>query len=265
MNRKMSAVAAVVLMLAVIICAALPAFAALAPTQDGVYEVSVKMYHAQKDKTSMGDKYLVHTALLTVKNGSKTLTIATPESVSGMQFWYYKNGGVEGDTVEVKPAGSVKIAGTTYQSAFEFPIVGNGEFVGVKFAAPVMPMSPSARIHIDYASAKKVADIGSAAVTAPNAVTPTKPTESAKGEASVDTTASAPAETDSTGETVTGESISENEASTVSESVADPVSETTSNNSGSKKTAAIIGSVFAAVVIVVLIVATVIKRKAIKE
>ena len=190
MNRKISAVAAVVLMLAVIICAALPAFAALASTQDGVYEVSVKMYHAQKDKTSMGDKYLVHTALLTVKNGSKTLTIATPESVSGMQFWYYKNGGVEGDTVEVKPAGSVKIAGTTYQSAFEFPIVGNGEFVGVKFAAPVMPMSPSARIHIDYASAKKVADIGSAAVTAPNAVTPTKPTESAKGEASVDTTAS---------------------------------------------------------------------------
>lgn len=265
MNRKISAVAVVVLMLAVIICAALSAFASSAPTRDGVYEVSVKMYHAQKDKTSMGDKYLVHTALLTVKNGGKTLTIATPESVSGMRFWYYKNGGVEGETVEVKPAGGVKIADTEYQSAFEFPIVGNGEFVGVKFAAPVMPMSPSARIHIDYASAKKVADIGSAAVTAPNAVTPTKPTESAKGEASVDTTASAPAETDSTGETVTGESISENEASTVSEFVAEPVSETTLNNSGSKKTAAIIGSVFAAVVIVVLIVATVIKRKAIKE
>ena len=35
-----AAVAAVVLMLAVIICAALPAFAAWAPTQDGVYEVS---------------------------------------------------------------------------------------------------------------------------------------------------------------------------------------------------------------------------------
>ena len=213
----------------------------------------------------MGDKYLVHTALLTVKNGGKTLTIATPESVSGMRLWYYKNGGVEGETVEVKPAGGVKIAGTEYQSAFEFPIVGNGEFVGVKFAAPVMPMSPSARIHINYASAKKVADIGSAAVTAPNAVTPAKPTESAKGEASVDTTTSAPAETDSAGETVTGGSISENEASTVSESVAESVSETTSNNSGSKKTAAIIGSVFAAVVIVVLIVTTVIKRKAIKE
>lgn len=265
MNRKISAVAVVVLMLAVIICAALPAFASSAPTRDGVYEVSVKMYHAQKDKTSMGDKYLVHTALLTVKNGGKTLTIATPESVSGMRLWYYKNGGVEGETVEVKPAGGVKIAGTEYQSAFEFPIVGNGEFVGVKFAAPVMPMSPSARIHINYASAKKVADIGSAAVTAPNAVTPAKPTESAKGEASVDTTTSAPAETDSAGETVTGGSISENEASTVSKSVAESVSETTSNNSGSKKTAAIIGSVFAAVVIVVLIVTTVIKRKAIKE
>lgn len=46
-------------------------FAALAPTQDGVYEVSVKMYHAQKDKTSMGDKYLVHTALLTVKTAAR--------------------------------------------------------------------------------------------------------------------------------------------------------------------------------------------------
>lgn len=156
MNRKISTAAAAVLMLAVIICAALPAFASSAPTRDGVYEVSVKMYHAQKDKTSMGDKYLVHTALLTVKNGGKTLTIATPESVSGMRFWYYKNGGVDGETVEVKPAGGVKIAGTEYQSAFEFPIVGDGEFVGVKFSAPVMPMSPSARIHIDYASAKKL-------------------------------------------------------------------------------------------------------------
>ena len=43
MNRKISAVAVVVLMLAVIICAALPAFASSAPTRDGVYEVSVKM------------------------------------------------------------------------------------------------------------------------------------------------------------------------------------------------------------------------------
>ena len=86
MNRKISTAAAAVLMLAVIICAALPVFASSAPTRDGVYEVSVKMYHAQKDKTSMGDKYLVHAALLTVKNGGKTLTIATPESVSGMRF-----------------------------------------------------------------------------------------------------------------------------------------------------------------------------------
>ena len=57
MNRKISAVAAVVLMLAVIICAALPAFAALAPTQDGVYEVSVKMYHAQKDRRQIPCSY----------------------------------------------------------------------------------------------------------------------------------------------------------------------------------------------------------------
>lgn len=265
MNRKISAAAAAVLMLAVIICAALPAFASSAPTRDGVYEVSVKMYHAQKDKTSMGDKYLVHTALLTVKNGGKTLTIATPESVSGMRFWYYKNGGVDGETVEVKPAGGVKIAGTEYQSAFEFPIVGDGEFVGVKFSAPVMPMSPSARIHIDYASAKKVADIGSAAATATNTAAPAKPTENAKGEASADTAASAPAETDSAGETASVESAAENESVFVSESAGESVSDKASDNGESKKTAAIIGSVLAAVVIAALTAATVIKRKAIKE
>ena len=254
MNRKISTAAAAVLMLAVIICAALPAFASSAPTRDGVYEVSVKMYHAQKDKTSMGDKYLVHTALLTVKNGGKTLTIATPESVSGMRFWY-----------EVKPAGGVKIAGTEYQSAFEFPIVGDGEFVGVKFSAPVMPMSPSARIHIDYASAKKVADIGSAPATATNTAAPAKPTESAKGEASADTAASAPAETDSAGETASVESAAENESVFVSESAGESVSDKASDNGESKKTAAIIGSVLAAVVIAALTAATVIKRKAIKE
>ena len=248
MNRKISTAAAAVLMLAVIICAALPAFASSAPTRDGVYEVSVKMYHAQKDKTSMGDKHLVHTALLTVKNGGKTLTIATPESVSGMRFWYYKNGGVDGETVEVKPAGGVKIAGTEYQSAFEFPIVGDGEFVGVKFSAPVMPMSPSARIHIDYASAKKVADIGSAAATATNTAAPAKP-----------------AETDSAGETASVESAAENESVFVSESAGESVSDKASDNGESKKTAAIIGSVLAAVVIAALTAATVIKRKAIKE
>lgn len=70
-------------------------------------------------------------------------------------FWYYKDGSVEGDTVEVEQKNNVEIDGTEYETAFEFPIKSDNEFVGVKFAASAMPLSPSARIKIDYDSAKK--------------------------------------------------------------------------------------------------------------
>lgn len=156
MKKKSTLVLAIITVMAMIFSMAIPSFAASAPTEDGTYEVSVKMIHAEKDKTSMGNKYLVQTGLLTVKDGSKTLTIATAEDVDGMQFWYYKNGGVEGDTVEVKSSGKTKIAGTTYANAYTFPVKSNGSYVGVKFSAPGMPMSPSARIYIDYGSAKLV-------------------------------------------------------------------------------------------------------------
>lgn len=156
MEKKSTLILAVITVLAMIFSMAVSTFAASAPTEDGTYEVSVKMMHAEKDKTSMGNKYLVQTGLLTVKDGSKTLTIATGEDVDGMQFWYYKNGGVEGDTVEVKSSGKTKIAGTTYANAYTFPVKSSGSYVGVKFAAPGMPMSPSARIYIDYGSAKLV-------------------------------------------------------------------------------------------------------------
>ncbi len=156
MKKKSTLVLAVITVMAMLFSMAIPSFAAPAPTEDGTYEVTVKMMHAEKDKTSMGNKYLAQTGLLTVKDGSKTLTIATTEDVDGMQFWYYKNGGVEGDTVEVKSSGKTKIAGTTYANAYTFPVKSNGAYVGVKFSAPGMPMSPSARIYIDYGSAKLV-------------------------------------------------------------------------------------------------------------
>lgn len=76
-----------------------------------------------------------------------------------MHFWYYKDGSVEGDTVEVEQKNNVEIDGTEYETAFEFPIKSDNEFVGVKFAASAMPLSPSARIKIDYDSAKKIRDV----------------------------------------------------------------------------------------------------------
>lgn len=139
-------------------CTSFCAFA-MGPSKDGVYEVSVEMWHAQKERTSMGDSYIVHTALLTVDGDEKTLTIAPAETTSDMQFWYYKDGSVEGDTVEVEQKNNVEIDGTEYETAFEFPIKSDNEFVGVKFAASAMPLSPSARIKIDYDSAKRIGDV----------------------------------------------------------------------------------------------------------
>lgn len=139
-------------------CSSFSAFA-MGPSKDGVYEVSVEMWHAEKERTSMGDSYIVHTALLTVDGDEKTLTIAPAETTSDMQFWYYKDGSVEGDTVEVEQKNNVEIDGTEYETAFEFPIKSDNEFVGVKFAASAMPLSPSARIKIDYDSAKRIGDV----------------------------------------------------------------------------------------------------------
>lgn len=135
-------------------CTSFGAFA-MCPSEDGVYEVPIEMWHAEKERTSMGDSYIVHTALLTVDGDEKTLTIAPAKTTSDMHFWYYKDGSVEGDTVEVEQKNNVEIDGTEYETAFEFPIKSDNEFVGVKFAASAMPLSPSARIKIDYDSAKK--------------------------------------------------------------------------------------------------------------
>ena len=139
-------------------CSSFSAFA-MGPSKDGVYEVPIEMWHAEKERTSMGDSYIVHTALLTVDGDEKTLTIAPAKTTSDMQFWYYKDGSVEGDTVEVEQKKNVEIDGTEYETAFEFPIKSDNEFVGVKFAASAMPLSPSARIKIDYDSAKRIGDV----------------------------------------------------------------------------------------------------------
>lgn len=161
-------------------CSSFSAFA-MGPSKDGVYEVPIEMWHAEKERTSMGDSYIVHTALLTVDGDEKTLTIAPAETTSDMQFWYYKDGSVEGDTVEVEQKNNVEIDGTEYKTAFEFPIKSDNEFVGVKFAASAMPLSPSARIKIDYDSAKRIGDVKKEtttkkATTATTTTTTTAPT-----------------------------------------------------------------------------------------
>lgn len=123
---------------------------------DGIYEVPVTMLHAKKDKTSMGNKYIEKTALLEVIDGQKTLTVVTDSSVGGLRFWYYTNGSVEGETADATEISDVEIGGIFYPSAFCFPLVGGGSQFGVKFSASIMPMSPSARIAVDFEKAKLV-------------------------------------------------------------------------------------------------------------
>lgn len=158
MLKKLSISLTAIVFALALTCTSFCAFA-MGPSKDGVYEVPIEMWHAEKERTSMGDSYIVHTALLTVDGDEKTLTIAPAETTSDMQFWYYKDGSVKGDTVEVKQKNNVEIDGTEYKTAFEFPIKSDNEFVGVKFAASAMPLSPSARIKIDYGSAKKIGNV----------------------------------------------------------------------------------------------------------
>ena len=157
MLKKLSISLTAIVFALALTCTSFSAFA-MGPSKDGVYEVPIEMWHAEKERTSMGDSYIVHTALLTVDGDEKTLTIAPAETTSDMQFWYYKDGSVQGDTVEVEQKNNVGIDGTEYKTAFEFPIKSDNEFVGVKFAASAMPLSPSARIKIDYDSAKRIGE-----------------------------------------------------------------------------------------------------------
>lgn len=178
MLKKLSISLTAIVFALALTCTSFCAFA-MGPSKDGVYEVPIEMWHAEKERTSMGDSYIVHTALLTVDGDEKTLTIAPAETTSDMQFWYYKDGSVDGDTVEVEQKNNVEIDGTEYKTAFEFPIKSDNEFVGVKFAASAMPLSPSARIKIDYDSAKRIRDVKEETTTKKATTTTTTTTTTA--------------------------------------------------------------------------------------
>lgn len=178
MLKKLSISLTAIVFALALTCTSFCAFA-MGPSKDGVYEVPIEMWHAEKERTSMGDSYIVHTALLTVDGDEKTLTIAPAETTSDMQFWYYKDGSVVGDTVEVEQKNNVEIDGTEYEAAFEFPIKSDNEFVGVKFAASAMPLSPSARIKIDYDSAKRIGDVKKETTTKKATTTTTTTTTTA--------------------------------------------------------------------------------------
>ena len=148
MKKSLRFITGIILLAVLMLNAGIFAFAAV-PTADGIYSVPVTLYHSEKDKESMGNKYIVQTALITVKDGRKTITVVA-DGVDGLTFSYYTNGTVEGETAEAKKESNIEIDGKTYNEGFSFPLVTDNQYVGVKFKAPIMPMSPSARLKIDY-------------------------------------------------------------------------------------------------------------------
>lgn len=132
-------------------CCAIPAFAEV-PTQNGTYEVPIELWHATKDQVSMGNQYIVGKALVEMENGQKYMTLVSDKDVDGLQFWYYTDGGVTGATASAEKVSNVKLGGKTYSVGYRFPLVTDSEYAGVKFQAPIMPVSPSARVKIDYSS-----------------------------------------------------------------------------------------------------------------
>ncbi|MBQ7294740.1 MAG: NEAT domain-containing protein [Clostridia bacterium] len=135
----------------------LPLCAAATDLSDGTYEVPVVLMHKEDDKESFGNKYVAQTALLEIEKGKRTVTILLTTDMKGIEFSYYINGSLEGDVAKGQPVSDVKIAGETYKQGFEIPVMADGD-IGLQFSVPVMPMSPSARLRIDYSKAVKISE-----------------------------------------------------------------------------------------------------------
>ena len=161
---------------------ALSAYAAV-PTENGVYEVPVQLKHAEKDTESMGNRYILHTALLEIKNGTKYITIVSDSTVMNLEFSYYADGSVSGSTQSAEKVENVKIGGKTYSVGYRFPVKGSGQLVGVKFKASIMPISPSARVYIDYDDSVLISSSEESST-----LTPTKSPNSASSETKPNTT-----------------------------------------------------------------------------
>lgn len=123
--------------------------------KDGTYEVQVTLMHKEDEKESFGNKYIASTALMKLNGEEKVITIFLTTTMSGISFSYYLDGSLDGDTAEATAVSNITAAGETYKQGFEIPIKSDND-LGLKFSVPVMPMSPSARLRIDYSSAKLI-------------------------------------------------------------------------------------------------------------
>ncbi|MBQ8766856.1 MAG: NEAT domain-containing protein [Clostridia bacterium] len=136
----------------VLVVLSLTVWSSAANLSDGVYEVPVTLMHKEDEKESFGNKYIAQTALLKSEGNKKTVTILLTTDMQGIEFFYYTNGSLQGDVAKSKAVSNITVAGKTYEQGFEIPVMAEGD-IGLQFSVPVMPMSPSARLRIDYKNA----------------------------------------------------------------------------------------------------------------
>ena len=149
----MKKIASIFMMLVLLVSMSICAFAT--GLSDGTYEVPVVLMHKENEKESTGNKYIHNKGILTVEKGEMRITILLTTDMDGIEFSYYEDGSLSGDTADATAVSNVELGGNIYGKGFEIPIVANGD-IGLKFSVPVMPMSPSARLRIDYQNAVSI-------------------------------------------------------------------------------------------------------------
>ena len=250
MKNAKKIILAMVMVITVICSLSIPAFAAV-PTADGSYSVPISLYSADKDKVSMGNKYVVQKALITVENGKKYMTIVTEEEAD-LTFSYYLDGSTEGDTADAETLTNVTFDGKTYPMGFKFPLVTDNEYVGVTIKASFIPVRPSARVKIDYSNIKTLS------VKETTTVKESKTEESESSTvADASETSAAANETEAVETTEVTEAAEETEAITESSEEPTTVSEPEESESSSKAPYIAV----AAVLIVIIAVCVIVKKK----
>lgn len=154
MKKLIAVIISIVMALSVLMMFAVPCFAANMD-KDGVYSVPVKMLDPKKDKDSMGDRFIEHTAKITVKDGKKTITVLMPKE-SDLVFCYYVDGSVSGASKEATKESNVELDGKTYPVGYTFPLVKDDGPVGLYFELSFLGIKPSARLAPDYSKLKAV-------------------------------------------------------------------------------------------------------------
>lgn len=119
---------------------------------NGRYQVNIALWHATSDKESMGNGAIVPTALIDVKNGKYTMTVATQEmTISSITASLV--------TLQIKQEDGTYVDATKSGDNFKFVLPSTDEYIDVKMDPQVEIMGDGlldARLKIDWHTLKSV-------------------------------------------------------------------------------------------------------------